>query len=249
VKRTSRRSSDRSRIEEEKCETLQEKAELRESIEPENIASLAAANARHRRVIRAMRSESEDRADEILTTQSTIIRQKKSQSHQRLRRQRKTMEFLRSQLNEEIERHEDLKIAISGLHALNFSISSEEIDDLPDIQSLHDKLSHALSVQRKKSQELAQVEARNRFIENMTTLFAGPFDRSVRDMEVRQLFAGFRGLTSVVSKRGMGTGSGFWALLRFSLHDAAEKAIRALNGSEFRGKTLTVCWCDDEHPA
>jgi cold-inducible RNA-binding protein len=72
-------------------------------------------------------------------------------------------------------------------------------------------------------------------------LYVGGLAYSVSDEQLRQLFAGHGTVTSakVITDRDTDRSRGF-GFVEMSTQEEAEKAIAALNGTQYEGRTLTV---------
>ncbi len=72
-------------------------------------------------------------------------------------------------------------------------------------------------------------------------IYVGNLDYGVEDADLRDLFAKFGNVTSarVIKDMYSGRSKGF-GFVEIDARDAAEKAIAETNGTELKGRTLTV---------
>jgi hypothetical protein len=217
-------------------------------------------NDRERRELKVMKLEADDRRDMIQEIRSQIDAYKSSDTFSNVQSQRPVIERLKSALSTEIESYSRLKYRVIGLKSLGFSMTDDEIEDTEEVRQAFKDLSAALSIKRRKQKQLARLEDRSRrvrlferlfegrLIEKLSTIFAGPFDGSVHDVDVRRLFSPFGQVKLLLTERTEADGGDFSVGIQMGSHEEAENALAALNGRDFHGRCLTVAWSTEELP-
>jgi RNA recognition motif-containing protein len=219
----------------------------------QNFESFERALLRHIRKIRALQLQLREDDAVLLITRCRIDEQKMPVICEEAEKQKREINRLQVEIEDQIQIMEELKTEIDELQKpMPAPPPPELIDYLECVMKLKNRKEEKLTkLIREQEEEIFERHLKDhRKIKGLTSLFVGWFGPTVEGQEITVLFEDPQKIQSIVMTEREHRGEvKRCAYVNFDCHETAKKAIDGMQGFGYGGHRLMFIWNDEQMPS